>query len=507
MVFTNRKIRRKEWRKLVKKKRRKLIRQKKAQQRDSLETALEEQRCACPEYQQQLVEKNRQEQIAADREELERALRNAVWLEKEHKLQQKFEQARQEQQAKERDNVEKREKIRQEFEERERQLLQAKTERLQQEEQVRKVVLERQVKLQEFASAGIGDYLKELQTIYNTRENVENCKFFVKTGACRHGFRCSLNHPTPGLSKLILIPNFFNHPALEHMVHAEYGHDSRLEFDEDDLKSSFAEFFRDIVVEFEVFGNIQHIFVCQNSVCHLRGNVYIQYETLRNSAAAYLRMNGRFYAKKQLLVEFRSPIVWPMAVCGLFELKRCTKGSGCNFLHILRNPINRYVYNHFQECRSLQRKTIKSGATPLTQKSWDEITLNEQQTASNATQCRWSESPEQDNAVINHKLSDRSKDQRCDQKRRDKTETKGSRSRRSRSRDRSLSGSRSRNRSVRKRNRSRRSRSRSRSHSHSRRKSGKSKRGHDSNRRHDKDTHERTTKEQCRKKKSNKSCD
>lgn len=309
-------MRHREWRKLFKKRRRKTIRQKAAQAQERLEAEEEELKLACPQYQSYLVEKERQEQIAANREALESALKNAIWLEEEHKAQLKFEALRRKQDAKELEEQEKKEKIRKEFEEREGKVKKAKAERLRQQELLRRMLYERQVKLQEFAATGVDEYLNELQSIHNTRIDAEDCKFFLKTGACRHGYRCIGNHPTPGVSKLILIPNFFSHPALEQKVHAEYGQDFRLEFDEDELKNCFNDFFRDIIVEFEVFGKIQHILVCRNSGTHLRGSVYVEYELLRNAAAAYLRMNGRFYAKKQLHVEFRSPIVWPAAVCG-----------------------------------------------------------------------------------------------------------------------------------------------------------------------------------------------
>uniref|UniRef100_A0A182YII4 Uncharacterized protein n=1 Tax=Anopheles stephensi TaxID=30069 RepID=A0A182YII4_ANOST len=350
---------------MLKKRRRKAVRQKAAREQERIEAEEEARKLACPEYQLYLAEKEREDEIAANREELEHALQKAIWLEKERDAQLRFEEQRKSEEAKERQEHEKREKIRKEFEERETKAKQAKAERLKQQELVRRMLHERHVKLQEFAVTGADEYLNELQTTHNTRHEAEDCKFFLKTGACRHGYRCCGNHPTPGVSKVILIPSFFSHPALEQKVHAEYGQDVRLEFDEDDLTNCFNEFFRDIIVEFEMFGKIQHIFVCRNSGPHLRGSVYIEYELLRNAAAAYLRMNGRFYAKKQLHVEFRNPIVWPMAVCGLFELRRCHKGAGCNFLHILKNPDHRYVYNHFQESRLRRKEEVVQIATPL----------------------------------------------------------------------------------------------------------------------------------------------
>uniref|UniRef100_A0A182T2K8 C3H1-type domain-containing protein n=1 Tax=Anopheles maculatus TaxID=74869 RepID=A0A182T2K8_9DIPT len=274
-------MRHREWRKLLKKRRRKAVRQKAAQEQERINAEEEARKLACPEYQLYLAEKEREHQTAAHREELEHALQNAIWLEKEHKAQVRFEELRKSEEAKERKEREKREKILKEFKERENKLKQAKAERLKQQEHLRRMLHERHVKLQEFAATGVDEYLNELQSMHNTRIDTEDCKFFLKTGACRHGYRCCGNHPTPGVSKVILIPNFFSHPALEQTVHAEYGQDIRLEFDEDDLTNCLNEFFRDIIVEFEVFGKIEHIFVCRNSGPHLRGNVYIEYDLLR----------------------------------------------------------------------------------------------------------------------------------------------------------------------------------------------------------------------------------
>uniref|UniRef100_A0A182QUP9 C3H1-type domain-containing protein n=1 Tax=Anopheles farauti TaxID=69004 RepID=A0A182QUP9_9DIPT len=201
MAFAETKISHREWRKLFKKRRRKAIRQKAALERCRIESEAEERKRACPEYQALLAEKEQQEQIAAEREELERALRNAIWLEDERKAQVLFAQQRQKVEAKEREEQAKRDELRKQYEESERKLAQAKEERLQQQEQMRRMLHERHIKMQEFAATGVEDYLTELRTVHNTRPETENCKFFLRTGACRHGYRCSGNHPTPGASQ------------------------------------------------------------------------------------------------------------------------------------------------------------------------------------------------------------------------------------------------------------------------------------------------------------------
>uniref|UniRef100_A0A182J7K9 Uncharacterized protein n=1 Tax=Anopheles atroparvus TaxID=41427 RepID=A0A182J7K9_ANOAO len=203
MSSAEKRIKRQEWRKMCKKRRRKLIRQKAAQARDRLDQDIQREREADPAYRKFLSETEQLEEIAAGREALERALRNAQWLEEEHKAQQRFEKARQQVEAKEREQREQRDRIRNEFEERERKIEQARAERRRQQEEMVRMVRERHTKLQEFVATGIDDYLPELQAIHSSRMDAADCKFFVKTGTCRHGLRCSGNHPTPGLSKVL----------------------------------------------------------------------------------------------------------------------------------------------------------------------------------------------------------------------------------------------------------------------------------------------------------------
>lgn len=55
--------------------------------------------------------------------------------------------------------------------------------------------------------------------------------------------------------------------------------DIGLEFEESERYENFKEFYLDVLPEFEKFGPVTRFFVCYNSDAHLRGNVYVQYET------------------------------------------------------------------------------------------------------------------------------------------------------------------------------------------------------------------------------------
>lgn len=386
------KMSRKDWRKLFKKNRRKRIRQKAAQERDRLAEQAEQRKLANPNYLPYLWELEQLEREAAAREEERRRYEHALWMDREREAQVAFVEQKRKREEEERRKDEERERIRKEFEEQERKAREAKEEKKRLLEELRKQQQDRERMLAEYL-AGIDDHLEVLQQMVDTRSGANACGFFGKIGVCRYGIGCSSNHPTPGLSKLLLIPNFFAHPALDDRDNPEYGTDLGIEFDEEELYRAYNEFFRDIIEEFETFGSIRYIFVCRNHAPHLRGNVFIQYDSVRSAAKAQQRMNGRFYASRPLYVEFRSPITWPTAVCGLFEQSRCQKGKNCNYLHLMRNPMSKYRYCHAKELqyiRESQRSSQSSNRSQLVERSWDDIEIPAQQ----RTNWRWSETPE-----------------------------------------------------------------------------------------------------------------
>jgi len=55
--------------------------------------------------------------------------------------------------------------------------------------------------------------------------------------------------------------------------------DIGLEFEESERYENFRDFYYDVRPEFERFGRVITFLVCSNAQVHLRGNVYVQYET------------------------------------------------------------------------------------------------------------------------------------------------------------------------------------------------------------------------------------
>ena len=57
--------------------------------------------------------------------------------------------------------------------------------------------------------------------------------------------------------------------------------DVSLEFDESETYDAFTNFFDDVAPEFSRCGRVVRLVVCCNYEPHLRGNVYVQYERLK----------------------------------------------------------------------------------------------------------------------------------------------------------------------------------------------------------------------------------
>lgn len=182
-----------------------------------------------------------------------------------------------------------------------------------------------------------GTLPEELHLTAETNPGKPICSFFSKTSTCRFGDRCSRNHCRPSVSSVLLISHFFTHIRLDQSKLTEYGNDFHFEYDEQEVHRDYAEFFYDVVPEFEKFGKIESFFVCNNQEVHLRGNTFIEFNdqryytknmsfnyflillfTFRDAIKAYRFMQGRYYAGKMLNIEFCTISSWNSAICGMW---------------------------------------------------------------------------------------------------------------------------------------------------------------------------------------------
>ncbi|KAF7266403.1 hypothetical protein GWI33_020278 [Rhynchophorus ferrugineus] len=164
----------------------------------------------------------------------------------------------------------------------------------------------------------------------------------------------------------------------------EHGSDSNLEFEKEDTYKCYTDFFYDVVSELEKCGKIRNFFACCNHESHLRGNVYIEYNSTRDALVSYHKFNGRWYDGKQLNVYFCNIENWKNAICGLYFRNKCPKGNSCNFLHVFKNPKN--LYSNYED-DFYRRSNRTSSRSNKTVQEWDmEIP--------DRRHLRWSESPE-----------------------------------------------------------------------------------------------------------------
>ncbi|KAJ3594011.1 hypothetical protein NHX12_006343 [Muraenolepis orangiensis] len=177
---------------------------------------------------------------------------------------------------------------------------------------------------------------------YGTERDVQNCPFFLKTGACRFGDRCSRKHIHPTSSSTLMIRGMFVTFGMNQCHRDDYDTDASLEHSEEDLHELFLEFYHDVLPEFQSLGRVLQFKVSCNYEPHLRGNVYVQFDTEEHCMEAYQKFNGRWYAGKQLYCELCPVTRWKNAICGLFNKLKCPKGKNCNFLHVFRNPGNEF---------------------------------------------------------------------------------------------------------------------------------------------------------------------
>ncbi|XP_046853929.1 U2 small nuclear ribonucleoprotein auxiliary factor 35 kDa subunit-related protein 1-like [Xenia sp. Carnegie-2017] len=348
---TAKKLSHKLFKRLLQKEKRKLRRQKAAEARRQAELKEEERLQNDHDYRQQIEDDELQKE---KQEKFERENKEKLWLEREAKAQEEFAQKKIEEERKIKVKEEQEKVIKLEWE---RQQEKEKLEKEKKEKEIKdkEVRTEKNLNLITLCEGIEKDALfRELEKDvpsaqdrfhnpvapenYGTEKDVVNCSFYLKTGACRFGERCSRQHPRPSSSTTLLIPSMYN--DIRHIESALdiADRDTGLEFDEQDAYKNFLVFYDDVYPEFEKYGRVSQFTVCCNYELHLRGNVYVQYLREEDCKKAFAEFNGRWYAGRQLSCEFSPVTNWKSAICGLFAQNRCPRGKNCNFLHVYRNP-------------------------------------------------------------------------------------------------------------------------------------------------------------------------
>ncbi|XP_016312396.1 U2 small nuclear ribonucleoprotein auxiliary factor 35 kDa subunit-related protein 2 [Sinocyclocheilus anshuiensis] len=279
------------------------------------------------------------------------------WLERERIAQEEFGLKREREEVAQKRKEEEERRIREEWEEQQRkekeEREQKEQEKREREEAVQKMLDQAESQLENGGPWKNPDAPKD----YGTEKDKANCPFFLKTGACRFGDRCSRKHEHPTSSTTLMVRGMFVTFGMEQSRRDDYDTDASLEYSEEEMHQQFLDFYEDALPEFKNAGRVLQFKVSCNFEPHLRGNVYVQYDTEEQCREAFMMFNGRWYAGRQLQCEFSPVTRWKTAICGLFDRRKCPKGKHCNFLHVFRNPDNEF----WEADRDLHMSPDRSG--------------------------------------------------------------------------------------------------------------------------------------------------
>ncbi|XP_063660902.1 U2 small nuclear ribonucleoprotein auxiliary factor 35 kDa subunit-related protein 2 isoform X4 [Pan troglodytes] len=311
----------KKYRAALKKEKRKKRRQELARLRDSGLSQKEEEEDTFIEEQQLEEEKLL---------ERERQRLHEEWLLREQKAQEEFRIKKEKEEAAKKRQEEQERKLKEQWEEQQRK---------EREEEEQKQQEKKEKELENGTTWQNPEPPVDFRVMEKDRAN---CPFYSKTGACRFGDRCSRKHNFPTSSPTLLIKSMFTTFGMEQCRRDDYDPDASLEYSEEETYQQFLDFYEDVLPEFKNVGKVIQFKVSCNLEPHLRGNVYVQYQSEEECQAALSLFNGRWYAGRQLQCEFCPVTRWKMAICGLFEIQQCPRGKHCNFLHVFRNPNNEF---------------------------------------------------------------------------------------------------------------------------------------------------------------------
>ncbi|KRX89949.1 U2 small nuclear ribonucleoprotein auxiliary factor 35 kDa subunit-related protein 1, partial [Trichinella pseudospiralis] len=173
--------------------------------------------------------------------------------------------------------------------------------------------------------------------------NKVSCPYFSRVGSCPHYPQsCTFLHELPEKSSTLLISNIFRHFALvEPCLNESSEEDVWLLYDKFELYQEFCDFFIDIEKQLKEFGKLKKLIVCQNTVRHLRGNVYVEYSKQDEARAAMVGLYGRWYNRMQIYPRLVS-VNWTDALCNEFvRFKKCERNNTCYLLHPFQNPTSK----------------------------------------------------------------------------------------------------------------------------------------------------------------------
>lgn len=168
------------------------------------------------------------------------------------------------------------------------------------------------------------------------------CLFYQKIGACRHGENCSRKHVRPVASSTILLLNLYHNKG------ANFPKELPMDFDG---------FFADVFKRAARDGTVVQMVVCENENFHLNGNVYIQYASEAQAAAAVMLLNQEWYGGRPVYCELSPVENLADANCRAHDTGSCLRGDHCNFMHVRwpSLPLQRDLFRAMQKLEALRK--------------------------------------------------------------------------------------------------------------------------------------------------------
>ncbi|XP_029636791.1 splicing factor U2AF 35 kDa subunit isoform X2 [Octopus sinensis] len=200
-----------------------------------------------------------------------------------------------------------------------------------------------------------------LASIFGTEKDKVNCSFYFKIGACRHGERCSRLHNKPTFSQTVLLQNLYLNPQNAALT-ADGSHiPETVQMGELEIQQHYDEFFEEVYVEMEKYGEIEEMNVCDNLGDHLVGNVYVKFRYEEDAEKAVKDLNNRWFNGRPIHAELSPVTDFREACCRQYEMGECTRGGFCNFMHL--KPISRELRRELYG-RTRRRRKSRSRSPP-----------------------------------------------------------------------------------------------------------------------------------------------
>ncbi|XP_062580955.1 splicing factor U2AF 26 kDa subunit-like isoform X2 [Saccostrea cucullata] len=198
-----------------------------------------------------------------------------------------------------------------------------------------------------------------LASIFGTEKDKVNCSFYFKIGACRHGERCSRLHNKPTFSQTVLIENLYMNPQNTALT----ADGSHIQMDDTELQQFYDDFFEEVYVELEKYGEIEEMNVCDNLGDHLVGNVYVKFRYEEDAEKAVNELNNRWFNGRPVHAELSPVTDFREACCRQYEMGECTRGGFCNFMHLkpISRELRRELYGRSR--RKVRRSRSRSPPT------------------------------------------------------------------------------------------------------------------------------------------------